>query len=142
MYGSGLDFTRRILITDELAASEPESLLLAVELASGGWHVVMMIGDVLFGKSDALLRPSTTCCRRSVDLIHELAHAWQSRHHGTDPTLPSFVKDPPPLCGTRLNARATADAATAASKLSGANKTIRAHTLMPIHSPPGNLGIR
>jgi hypothetical protein len=47
----------------------------AVPLSSG-FHVAMNLGDLCSWAT----RP------RSVDLIHELAHVWQSQHHGTNPT--------------------------------------------------------
>lgn len=70
-YAGSLDFTK-ILIADGLGA-EGRPFTVAVP-TSVGWHVVMLLGDI---------------SRRWVGsgtLIHELAHAWQSQHHGSDPT--------------------------------------------------------
>ncbi len=135
VYGNSLDFTK-ILITDGLGASG-RKFTLAVNLASGGWHVVIMMGDVLCWANPTPCGPSTTCCWRSVDLIHELAHAWQSQHHGPDPTLPSFVKGPTAFMWNSVKCQGKAEALTAASKLSGANKRYDAYAYT---NPPGNLG--
>ena len=137
VYGGSLDFTK-ILITDGLGAGG-RKFTLAVKLASGGWHVVIMMGDVLCWANPTPCGLSTTCCWRSVDLIHELAHAWQSQHHGPDPTLPSFVKGPTAFMWNSVKCQAKAEAPTAASKLSGANKRYDAYAYTN-PGPPGNLG--
>jgi hypothetical protein len=72
VYGGSLDFTK-ILISDGLGF-QGRGFTVAVPLTSGS-HVVMNMGDV----SPWHTRP------RSNTLIHELAHAWQSQHHGSDP---------------------------------------------------------
>jgi Putative peptidoglycan binding domain len=71
MYGGSLDFSK-ILITDGIGANN-RAYTLAVTLG-GVWHVVIMMGSVKCWAT----KPG------SVTLIHELAHAWQSQHHGTD----------------------------------------------------------
>jgi hypothetical protein len=73
IYGSSLDFTK-IVITDGLGASS-RPFTVAVPLASG-FHIAMNLGDLCSWAS----RP------RSDTLVHELAHAWQSQHHGSSPT--------------------------------------------------------
>jgi outer membrane protein OmpA-like peptidoglycan-associated protein len=70
-YAGSLDFTK-ILIADGLGAEE-RPFTVAVP-TSVGWHVVMLLGDILRSWVG------------SGTLIHELAHAWQSQHHGSDPT--------------------------------------------------------
>jgi peptidoglycan hydrolase-like protein with peptidoglycan-binding domain len=72
VYGGSLDFTK-ILISDGLGF-QGRGFTVAVPLTSGS-HVVMNMGDV----SPWHTKP------RSNTLIHELAHAWQSQHHGSDP---------------------------------------------------------
>ena len=74
VYGGSLDFTK-ILITDGLGMSG-RMFTVAVQLSTG-WYVVMNMG-------------SLQCWARSRDLIHELAHAWQSQHH-SDPR--TFMKN-------------------------------------------------
>ncbi len=71
-YAGSLDFTK-ILIADGLGAVE-RPFTVAVP-TSVGWHVVMLLGDI----SRSWVGSGT--------LIHELAHAWQSQHHGSDPTV-------------------------------------------------------
>jgi outer membrane protein OmpA-like peptidoglycan-associated protein len=78
MFGASLDFTR-ILISNGLGFMG-RKFTVAVPLSSG-WNVVMNMGDVCSWAS----RP------RSFTLIHELVHAWQSQHHGSDPT--AFMKN-------------------------------------------------
>jgi peptidoglycan hydrolase-like protein with peptidoglycan-binding domain len=70
-YAGSLDFTK-ILIADGLGA-QGRPFTVAVP-TSIGWHVVMLLGDI----SRSWVGSGT--------LIHELAHAWQSQHHGSDPT--------------------------------------------------------
>jgi peptidoglycan hydrolase-like protein with peptidoglycan-binding domain len=76
IYGGSLDFSK-ILITDGIGAADasgnPRPYTLAVTLG-GVWYVALMMGDIDCWAT----KP------RSVTLIHELAHAWQSQHHGTD----------------------------------------------------------
>jgi outer membrane protein OmpA-like peptidoglycan-associated protein len=79
VYHGSLDFTR-ILISDGLGAKRLP-FTVATQIPSG-WYVVMNMGD-LGSWAAAPLFPST--------LIHELAHAWQSQHHGTDPQ--AFMKN-------------------------------------------------
>jgi outer membrane protein OmpA-like peptidoglycan-associated protein len=71
VYVGSLDFTK-ILISDGLGA-QGRPFTVAVP-TSVGWHVVMLLGDI------------SRSWVGSGDLIHELAHAWQSQHHGSDPT--------------------------------------------------------
>jgi hypothetical protein len=73
VYGGSLDFTK-IVITDGLGFGN-RPFTVAVPLSSG-FHVALNLGDVC----------SWATRRRSEDLIHELAHAWQSQHHGSDRT--------------------------------------------------------
>jgi outer membrane protein OmpA-like peptidoglycan-associated protein len=69
-YLGSLDFTK-ILIADGLGAQgRPFTVAVPTSL---GWHVVMLLGDVARDWSG------------SSTLIHELAHAWQSQHHSSDP---------------------------------------------------------
>jgi hypothetical protein len=72
VYGGSLDFTK-ILITDGLGF-RGAAFTAAVPL-SAGFHVAMNLGDLCSWAS----KP------RSHKLIHELAHAWQSQHHGSSP---------------------------------------------------------
>ena len=73
MYGSSLDFTR-IVITDGLGCGG-RPFTVAVQTA-GHWWVAMNMGSL----ASAATHPA------SDTLIHELAHAWQSQHHGSDKT--------------------------------------------------------
>lgn len=71
-YAGSLDFTK-ILIADGLGAGRlPFTVAVPTSV---GWHVVMLLGDI----SRSWVGNGT--------LIHELAHAWQSQHHGSDPTV-------------------------------------------------------
>jgi outer membrane protein OmpA-like peptidoglycan-associated protein len=76
VYVGSLDFTK-ILISDGIGAQN-RPFTVAVP-TSVGWHVVMLLGDI----SRSWVGSGT--------LIHELAHAWQSQHHGSDPT--AFMKN-------------------------------------------------
>ena len=71
-YRGSLDFTK-ILITDGLGYGGT-NFTVAMQLSTG-WHVAMNMGSL---RCWAPAPYSTT-------LVHELAHAWQSQHHGTDP---------------------------------------------------------
>jgi outer membrane protein OmpA-like peptidoglycan-associated protein len=79
VYHGSLDFSR-ILISDGLGG-QGRPFTVATQIP-GGWYVVMNMGD-LGSWAGPPLAPST--------LIHELAHAWQSQHHGTDPQ--AFMKN-------------------------------------------------
>jgi putative peptidoglycan binding protein len=72
-YRGSLDFTK-ILITDGLGLFGAK-FTVAAQLSTG-WHVAMNMGSL------RCWAPSPF----SASLIHELAHAWQSQHHPTDPT--------------------------------------------------------
>ncbi|WP_227370552.1 S8 family peptidase [Halomonas sp. M20] len=73
VYGASLDFSH-ILITDGLGCGgRPFTVAFPV---SGDWWIAMNQGSI----ASFATRP------RSDTLIHELAHAWQSQHHGSDPT--------------------------------------------------------
>ena len=72
-YRGSLDFTK-ILITDGLGFAGAK-FTVAVQLSTG-WHVAMNMGSL------RCWAPAPF----SASLIHELAHAWQSQHHATDPT--------------------------------------------------------
>lgn len=78
VFGSSLDFTK-ILISDGLGGGG-RPFTVAVPL-TGGFHIVMNMGDL----GPWHRRP------RSNTLIHELTHAWQSQHHGSDKT--AFMKN-------------------------------------------------
>lgn len=73
VFDRSLDFTK-ILISDGLGFEERQ-FTVAVQLASG-WYVVMNLGDLASWASPQ---------GRSKTLIHELTHAWQSQHHGSEP---------------------------------------------------------
>jgi outer membrane protein OmpA-like peptidoglycan-associated protein len=73
MFAASLDF-RRILISDGIGAQN-RPFTVAVP-SSAGIMVVMNLGDIA---------PWEKKGRRSETLIHELTHAWQSQHHGTNP---------------------------------------------------------
>ena len=114
VYGSSLDF-KKILITDGIGAKATtggpsRKFTLAVKLGSG-WHVALMMGDVRCWAS----KP------RSVGLIHELAHAWQSQHH-PDPI--AFMKN-------SLACQALADTAT---RVSGGRRVFSAYAY--VHGLP------
>jgi peptidoglycan hydrolase-like protein with peptidoglycan-binding domain len=72
-YRGSLDFTK-ILITNGLGYGGTK-FTVAVQLSTG-WHVAMNMGSL------RCWAPAPY----SATLVHELAHAWQSQHHGTDPT--------------------------------------------------------
>lgn len=73
IYGGSLDFSR-IVITDGLGCGRrPFTVAFPV---GADWWVALNQGSV----ASFATRP------RSDTLIHELAHAWQSQHHGSDPT--------------------------------------------------------
>jgi hypothetical protein len=78
VYHGSLDFTK-ILITDSLGFLR-RKFTVAVPLSIGS-HVVIIMGDLC----SWVTRP------RSATLIHELAHAWQSQHYGSDPE--AFMKN-------------------------------------------------
>ncbi|HEX2093057.1 MAG TPA: OmpA family protein, partial [Longimicrobiaceae bacterium] len=73
VFGGSLDLTR-ILISDGLGFQQ-RPFTVAVR-DSSGWYVVMNLGS---------LRSWSSRGRDSWLLVHELAHAWQSQHHGKDP---------------------------------------------------------
>lgn len=73
VYDESLDFTK-IIITDGLGAFGAP-FTVAVPSAVG-WHVALNLGDTT---ADYSTSDTST-------LIHELGHAWQSQHHGSDPT--------------------------------------------------------
>jgi outer membrane protein OmpA-like peptidoglycan-associated protein len=79
IYGGSLDFTK-ILIADGLGFQGRQFTVAAS--VSAGRHVVMLLGDLCSWAP----RPTFPGDLRTATLIHELAHAWQSQHHGTDPT--------------------------------------------------------
>ena len=73
VYAGSLDFSR-IIITDGLGCGgRPFTVAFPV---GSDWWVALNQGTV----ASFATRP------RSDTLIHELAHAWQSQHHGSDPT--------------------------------------------------------
>lgn len=72
VFRGSLDFTK-IVITNGLGYNG-RRFTVAVRLSSG-WHVALNMGNVGCWAS----RP------RSETLVHELVHAWQSQHHGSDP---------------------------------------------------------
>ena len=73
VYGSSLDFSR-IIITNGLGCGgRPFTVAFPV---GSDWWVALNQGTV----ASFATRP------KSDTLIHELAHAWQSQHHGSDPT--------------------------------------------------------
>ncbi len=71
VFGNSLDYSR-IIITNGLGFSG-RPFTIAIPIA-GKYYVIMMLGNL----------PS------SGTLIHELTHAWQSQHHGTNPQ--AFIK--------------------------------------------------
>lgn len=73
VYGSSLEFSR-IIITDGLGCGR-RPFTVAFPVGSD-WWVALNQGSV----ASFATRP------RADTLIHELAHAWQSQHHGSDPT--------------------------------------------------------
>jgi peptidoglycan hydrolase-like protein with peptidoglycan-binding domain len=119
VYSGSLDFTK-ILISDGLGF-QGRPFTVAAPLASGS-HVVMNLGDL--GSWET--RP------RSNTLIHELAHAWQSQHHGSDPA--AFMKNSV-LCQARALADlpiAKAEAAAAASAAAVSRGVLDPRTLASI----------
>ena len=70
IYGDSLDFSR-IFITDAVGAQD-RPVTVAFEAGGCGWVVALNLGDANSWHD----RP------RADTLIHELAHAWQSQHHG------------------------------------------------------------
>lgn len=100
IYGPSLDFTK-ILIADGLGFQKRMSTV-AVPLSAGS-HVVMMMGDLCGWAT----RP------RSATLIHQLAHAWQSQHHGSD--AQAFMKNSV-VCQVRALAALPSAKAAAAAK--------------------------
>jgi hypothetical protein len=113
IFRGSLDFTK-ILISDGLGF-QGRGFTVAVPISSG-WHVVMLMGDLCSWAT----RP------RSDTLIHELAHAWQSQHHGSDPT--AFMKN-----SVGCQARALADllVAKAAAATAATTAAILRGVIMP-----------
>ena len=83
VYQESLDFTK-ILISNGLGfLGRPFTVAVQV---STGWHVVMNLGDLKTWVPVAIGYKA-----RAKSLIHELAHAWQSQHHSSDPEM--FMKN-------------------------------------------------
>jgi subtilisin family serine protease/peptidoglycan hydrolase-like protein with peptidoglycan-binding domain len=72
VFRGSLNFTK-ILIANGLGFSG-RPFTVAVQVSTD-WFVVMLLGDLCSWAT----RP------RSNTIVHELTHAWQSQHHGTDP---------------------------------------------------------
>jgi hypothetical protein len=66
IFGNSLDYSR-IIITDGLGFSG-RAFTIVIQI-SGKFYVIMMLGTSPLDDT----------------LIHELTHAWQSQHHGSDP---------------------------------------------------------
>lgn len=98
VYAASLDFSH-ILITDGLGCGgRPFTVAFPV---NGTWWIAMNQGSI----ASFATRP------RSDTLIHELAHAWQSQHHGSDPTAfmqNSMVNQAAAAVSTMLGSEASA----------------------------------
>jgi hypothetical protein len=73
VYAESLDFTKIVITDGEGAFGAPFTTAVPTAV---GFHVALNLGDttVDYSTSD------------TSTLIHELGHAWQSQHHGSDPT--------------------------------------------------------
>jgi outer membrane protein OmpA-like peptidoglycan-associated protein len=119
MFGAGLDFTR-ILISDGLGA---QGRPFTVSVPSGGTTmIVMSLGDV----------SSWHAAPRSHTLIHELTHAWQSQHHGTDPSA---------FMANSVKCQGLAIADTPIAKAQAAEAAVAAATARGVFNPVTLAGI-